>query len=38
MPWAFQPDSAPPSLRQLTAEVLRDVLSYDDAMLDTSGQ
>ena len=29
---------APPSLGQHTAEVLRDVLGYDDAMLEASGQ
>jgi len=42
-PWKIDGHSspirlAPPSLGQHTAEVLRDVLGYDDAMLEASGQ
>ena len=42
-PWKMDGHSspirlAPPSLGQHTAEVLRDVLGYDDAMLEASGQ
>ena len=42
-PWKIDEHSspirlAPPTLGQHTAEVLRDVLGYDDAMLEASGQ
>jgi crotonobetainyl-CoA:carnitine CoA-transferase CaiB-like acyl-CoA transferase len=42
-PWKMDGHSspirlAPPTLGQHTAEVLRDVLGYDDAMLEASGQ